>query len=182
MMYRCLKLCSCWSCPSESYDVGRVAKCADLTGWRRIVTNLHVSGRSLILTSLSCLHWQRQMLVETSVAEQPCSGRALLTYLLWEGARKGELNIACQLKSGQHLELTAVRSRRNKNMRMNSKTYAKMCYKLNIACWNIRTLLDIDKSRRPERRTALVTRELERLTIDIAALSETRLPEENHLI
>ena len=98
MMYKCLKLYSCWSCPSESYGIGRVVKCTDITGWRCIITNLHMGGRSLILTSQSCLHWQGQISVETSVAEQPCSGRAQLTYLLWEGARKSALNIACQLK------------------------------------------------------------------------------------
>ena len=70
----------------------------------------------------------------------------------------------------------------NKNMRMDSKTYAKMRYTLKIACWNVRTLLDIDKSRRPERRTALVNWEFEKLNIDIAAPSETRLPGEDHLI
>ena len=88
----------------------------------------------------------------------------------------------CQLKAGQHLQLTAVHSRRNKNMKMNNKTYAKMRYKVNIACWNVRTLLDINMSRRPERRTALLTRKLERLNIDIAALSETHLSEKDHLI
>ena len=56
-----------------------------------------------------------------------------------------------------------------------------MRYKINFACWNVRTLLDADKSKRPERRTALVTRELKRLNIDIAALSETRLAEEDQL-
>ena len=57
-----------------------------------------------------------------------------------------------------------------------------MRYNLNIACWNVRTLLNIDTSKRPERRTALVTRELKRLNIDIAALSETRLSDEDHVV
>ena len=43
-----------------------------------------------------------------------------------------------------------------------------------IAAWNVRTLLDREGNNRPERRTALVTRELKRYDIDIAALSETR--------
>ena len=43
-----------------------------------------------------------------------------------------------------------------------------------IAAWNIRTLLDRKGSNRPERRSALVTRELQRYNVDIAALSETR--------
>ena len=46
---------------------------------------------------------------------------------------------------------------------------------LNAAAWNVRTLLDREDSDRPERRTALIARELDRYNIDIAALSETRL-------
>jgi len=47
--------------------------------------------------------------------------------------------------------------------------------KLVICCWNARTLLDRTDSGYPERKTALVDRELARYGIDIAALSETRL-------
>ncbi|XP_069998486.1 uncharacterized protein [Penaeus vannamei] len=47
--------------------------------------------------------------------------------------------------------------------------------KLVICCWNVRTLLDRTDSGYPERKTALVDRELARYGIDIAALSETRL-------
>jgi exonuclease III len=46
---------------------------------------------------------------------------------------------------------------------------------LRLGTWNVRTLLDKDGSDRPERRTALVAKELKRYGIDIAALSETRL-------
>ena len=53
--------------------------------------------------------------------------------------------------------------------------------KLNIGCWNVRTLLDREKSGRPERRTGLVMNELHRLNVDIAALSETRLSGEDQL-
>ena len=42
------------------------------------------------------------------------------------------------------------------------------------AC-NVRTLMDRSGSDRPEKRTALVGKELSRYGIDIAALSETRL-------
>lgn len=52
---------------------------------------------------------------------------------------------------------------------------------LKVAAWNVRTLLDREESGRPERRTALIATELERYDIDIAALSETRLPEEGSL-
>ena len=44
---------------------------------------------------------------------------------------------------------------------------------INLAEWNVRTLLDKTHSGRPERQTALVALELGRYNIDIAALSET---------
>ena len=55
--------------------------------------------------------------------------------------------------------------------------------KLTFASWNVRTLLDstTSKSGRPERRTALVARELARYRVDIAALSETRFADKGQL-
>ena len=53
--------------------------------------------------------------------------------------------------------------------------------KPNISCWNVRTLLDPERSTRPERRTALITNELQRLNIDIAALSKTCLSGEDQI-
>ena len=47
--------------------------------------------------------------------------------------------------------------------------------------WNVRTLFDREVNR-PPRRTALVTTELHRHNIDIAALCETRLADEGSLI
>ena len=52
---------------------------------------------------------------------------------------------------------------------------------LNLGRWNVRTLLDNTKADRPERRTALVAKELARYNVDIAALSETRLQDKGHL-
>ncbi|VDL91934.1 unnamed protein product [Schistocephalus solidus] len=52
---------------------------------------------------------------------------------------------------------------------------------LTLAAWNVRSLLDNPKSNRPERRTALVARELARYKVDIAALSETRFFEQGQL-
>ena len=52
---------------------------------------------------------------------------------------------------------------------------------LNIGAWNVRTLLDNDKTERLERRTALVAKELARYNVDIAALSETRLPDKGQI-
>ena len=50
-----------------------------------------------------------------------------------------------------------------------------------LGAWNVRTLLDRDNTERPERRTALIGRELAKYNIDIAALSETRLAGEGQL-
>ena len=50
-----------------------------------------------------------------------------------------------------------------------------------LGAWNIRTLQDKTDTIRPERRTALVCKELARFNIDVAALSETRLPEEGNI-
>ena len=50
--------------------------------------------------------------------------------------------------------------------------------RLTIGTWNVRKLIDRSKADRPERRTALVARELVRYNIDIAALSETRFENE----
>nr|VZI00951.1 unnamed protein product [Spirometra erinaceieuropaei] len=52
---------------------------------------------------------------------------------------------------------------------------------LTLAAWNVRSLLDNPRSNRPERRTALVARELARCKVDIAALSETRFSEQGQL-
>jgi hypothetical protein len=53
---------------------------------------------------------------------------------------------------------------------------------LSLAEWNVRTLLDRDRTKRPERQTALVAKELSRYDIDIAALCETRLSESNSIV
>ncbi len=52
---------------------------------------------------------------------------------------------------------------------------------LTIGTWNVRTLQDNPSSDRPERRTALVARELARFNIDIAALCEISLANEGQL-
>ncbi|VDL98738.1 unnamed protein product [Schistocephalus solidus] len=50
-----------------------------------------------------------------------------------------------------------------------------------LAAWNVRFLLDNPRRNRPERRTALVARELACYKVDIAALSETRFSEQGQL-
>ena len=59
--------------------------------------------------------------------------------------------------------------------RINMKTLLESKQALNVACWNVRTMLDNADSSCPERRSALVAHELSRLNIDITALSEVRL-------
>ena len=49
-----------------------------------------------------------------------------------------------------------------------------------VASWNVRTLQDTGLGAR--RRTTLIASELSRYNIDMAALSETRLPEEGSLV
>ena len=53
--------------------------------------------------------------------------------------------------------------------------------KLNISCWNVRTLIDNSESSSPARRTALICKELDRYNVDIAALSETRLADDGQI-
>ena len=52
---------------------------------------------------------------------------------------------------------------------------------LTIGAWNVRSLMDSVGSDRPQRRTALFGRELDRYKVEIAALSETSLAEEGLL-
>nr|VZI38185.1 unnamed protein product [Spirometra erinaceieuropaei] len=50
-----------------------------------------------------------------------------------------------------------------------------------LAAWNVRTALDNPRSNRPGRRTGLVTRELARYKVGIAALIETRFSQQGQL-
>lgn len=53
---------------------------------------------------------------------------------------------------------------------------------MTFGAWNVRTLLDRDVNLCPERKTAVVARELSRYNVDIAALSETHLADEGELV
>ena len=61
------------------------------------------------------------------------------------------------------------------------KTLKKGKQVLNVACWNVRNMLDKADGSRPERRSALVAHELSRLDIDIASLSEVHFPDKGSL-
>lgn len=52
---------------------------------------------------------------------------------------------------------------------------------MTFGAWNVRTLLDRNDNACPERKTAIVARELRRFNIDVAALSETHLADEGEL-
>ncbi len=104
--------------------------------------------------------------------------KALLASMHEEGARKGAPNIACLTLSwpadrGWRESHESGRKTRNmKKPKSNS---------LILGAWNVRTLLDNPRANRPERRTALIARELHRYKLDIVALSETRFAGEGHL-
>ena len=52
--------------------------------------------------------------------------------------------------------------------------YPRNKQRLQLAAWNVRTTNDSVNSCRPERATAIISRELESANIDICALSEVR--------
>ena len=57
--------------------------------------------------------------------------------------------------------------------RPSNSSSSKQC--LNLGAWNFSTTNDSDSSVRPERATAFIYRELDKVSIDICALSEVRL-------
>ncbi|XP_068238629.1 uncharacterized protein [Palaemon carinicauda] len=63
------------------------------------------------------------------------------------------------------------------------KTYFLQQYSPSPAAraWNICTLQDLTNTNRLEQRTALICKELAPFNVDVAALSETRLPEEGNI-
>ena len=93
-----------------------------------------------------------------------------------EGARKGALNIACS-----NLPWPDYRSWRGPYFCGRKLKKKPRTIPLTLGTWNVRTLMDRDETNRPQRRTALVGHELSRYDVDIAALSETRLPGEGEL-
>ena len=93
-----------------------------------------------------------------------------------EGARKGALNIACS-----NLPWPDYRSWRGPYFCGRKLKKKPRTIPLTLGTWNVRTLMDRDETKRPQRRTALVGHELSRYDVDIAALSETRLPGEGEL-
>ena len=117
---------------------------------------------------------QQQHSAALLATKQPSLGTALLAPH-GDGPRKGGLNKACLTPTwlasrGPRASLPSGKKNERKKKTANLK----------VAFWNVRTIMQ-DSEDRPQRRTALVTGELARLDIDIAALSEVRFAEQDCL-
>lgn len=98
---------------------------------------------------------------DAPTTEQPSLGSTLLT-----PRREGALKIVC-LKPPDWITASrglTICGQKHKTM--------------NFGAWDVRTLMDSATSDRPERRTAIIARELRRYRIDLATLSETQLADE----
>ena len=103
-------------------------------------------------------------------SEQPCLGSTLLTPH-GKGTKKCVPNIA-------YLELSWLDYRIQHVLQFCGTKKQK---NLNFGTWNVRTLMDPVAHVLPERRTALVARELGHWKLDIIALSETRFAGDGQL-
>ena len=104
---------------------------------------------------------------------QPFLGSALPTSVLRKGLEKVVQKLPASFLPGRKPHLSG-----HLFCGRNSQRFLK------IGSWNIRTLMDSRNpniSVHPPRRTALVASDIGRYDIDIAALSETRLPNEDSL-
>ncbi|XP_046846769.1 uncharacterized protein LOC124440415 [Xenia sp. Carnegie-2017] len=126
-----------------------------------VVADLHTGGPGLMVAFV--LTEAAVNSASTWVSEQPFFRDALLTSHE-EGTRKAS--------RGWRESHTSGRNKGKKKFKVTPIT---------LGTWNVRTLLDNPSTDRPERRTALVARELARYNIDIAALSETRFANEGQL-
>ena len=126
-------------------------------------------GRLSCTDRLSVDLRQQQHLAALRVTKQPSLGTALLASR-GDGPRKGGLNKACLILTwlvsrGQPASLPS--GKKNERRRQQASSY------------NISTMQDSED--RPQRRSALVARELAQLDIDIAALSEVCRAEQGSL-
>ena len=112
----------------------------------------------------------------TKLTEQPLLGSTLLTSME-EGPRKGGPNIACTTFPGWPTAATGLSHMRSKKYKI--KSSAKQ-WLLVFTRWNVCTLWDTGLG--AWSRTTLIDCELARYNIDIATLSETRLPDEGSLV
>ena len=115
---------------------------------------------------------QQQHSAALWATKQPSLGTAVLAPH-GDRPRKGCLNKACLIPIW-------LASRCQRASLPGSKKYErKKTANLKVACWNVRTMQDSEN--RPQRRSALFAKELARLDIDIAALSEVRFAEQDSL-
>ncbi|VDL90260.1 unnamed protein product [Schistocephalus solidus] len=107
-----------------------------------------------------------------------------------EGDRKGALNKcwvsrllrpAAARRSQNTLPLNSNKQKYHRPYPLRHYLQSAKVSPLTLAAWNIHSLLANPRSNRPERRTALVARELARYKVDIAVLSETRFSEQGRL-
>ena len=97
-----------------------------------------------------------------------------------EMVKEGNLNTGSNVARVNKVRAGASPLRRPAKSKLGGQKTRKNI--LRIAEWNVRTLLDRERSKRPERQTALVAKELGKYSIDIAALCETRLALSDSLI
>ena len=115
---------------------------------------------------------QQQRSAALWATKQPSLGTALLAPH-GDGPTKGGLNKACLTWLASSGSWASLPSSKKKSERK------KKTANLKVACWKIRTMQDSEY--RPQRRSALVARELARLDIDSTALSEIRFAEQGSL-
>ncbi len=107
--------------------------------------------------------------------KQPFSGTLLRLFdPHGEGPRKIGLNPACLIQPSW---LTAA----NRTSPLYAVRNIEVKTSMKHACWNVRTMMDSDTNKRPQRWSALVARELSRFDIDVAALSEVRFADQGSL-
>ena len=129
--------------------------------------------------SLSCIGRlsvdlrQQQHSAALWATKQPSLGTALPAPH-GDGPRKGGLNKACLTRTWLAIRCQRVSLPSGKKNERKKKTA-----NLKVARWNVRNMQDSED--RPQRRSALVARELARLDIDVAALSEVRFAEQDSL-
>ena len=120
---------------------------------------------------------QHPSLADTRVTEQPFLGSTLLTSSGWGGLEKVAQTLLVPPFLGGLPQPQGYPTRGGKKYKINSSIKQRP---LVVASWNVRTPRDTGLGAR--RRTTLITCELARYNIDIAALSETRLPDEGSLV
>ena len=116
------------------------------------------------------MEWQSPSAALGTTGQQ-YSGSALTTPN-GEGCRKGlPKNCLFHPHHGQATTPAVASLYCGRQRKINARRTTK---KLTVASWNVRNLMDVLRTDRPCRRTALIAKELDRYGVDIAAVSETR--------